>query len=420
MSYNSKLPMDDEYIAAGPADIRENLRALKEDQIVDAGTLAGLQVGNASGNIPEANGIVNKNLNADLLDGYEASDFATASHSHSASTASTAGFMSATDKTKLDGIDNGAQVNQNAFGNVVVGTTTIQADSKTDTLEMVAGTNISITPDATNDRVTIGVSGAIPITNGGTGATIAATALANLGLTATAAELNYMDGVTSKVQTQLGGKAPIAHSSSAITYGISTASVYGHAMASSATPLVAGTATVGIDNGNFAREGHVHPAQTNITGNAVTATTATTATLANTVKNTSGTMTFNWSGQSGQPTWLWGGSTATAMYVYNPSNFDVASVGGYTAAELLASGNNVAILTGTVAHGGTIPLPSGFTESQCHWLLSVDNRQVDDDDTIQCFTSSVARNRTNQGRVATNWTDQRGGRTSNYIIIGVK
>ena len=37
MSYNSKLPMDDEYIASGPADIRENFRALKEDQIVNAG-----------------------------------------------------------------------------------------------------------------------------------------------------------------------------------------------------------------------------------------------------------------------------------------------------------------------------------------------------------------------------------------------
>ena len=126
MSYNSKLPMDDEYIASGPADIRENFRALKEDQIVDAGTLAGLSAGNASGNIPKSNGIVNTNLNADLLDGCEASAFATASHTHSAATTSTAGFMSAADKTKMDGIATGAQVNQNAFSNVVVGATTIQ------------------------------------------------------------------------------------------------------------------------------------------------------------------------------------------------------------------------------------------------------------------------------------------------------
>ncbi|MGP1568489.1 MAG: hypothetical protein ACTTHM_07210 [Peptoanaerobacter stomatis] len=34
-------------------------------------------------------------------------------------------------------------------------------------------------------------------------------------------------------------------------------------------------------------------------------------------------MIFNWSGQGGQPLWLWGGSDGTNMYVYNPSNFNV-------------------------------------------------------------------------------------------------
>ncbi len=32
---------------------------------------------------------------------------------------------------------------------------------------------------------------------------------------------------------------------------------------------------------------------------------------------------FNWSGQGGQPSWLWGGNDATNMYVYNPANFSV-------------------------------------------------------------------------------------------------
>lgn len=58
-------------------------------------------------------------------------------------------------KTKLDNIASGAEVNQNAFSNVKVGTTTVAADSKTDTLEFVAGSNITLTPDATNDKVTI-------------------------------------------------------------------------------------------------------------------------------------------------------------------------------------------------------------------------------------------------------------------------
>lgn len=49
--------------------------------------------------------------------------------------------------------------NQNAFSNVKVGTTTIAADSTTDTLEFVAGSNIILTPDATSDKVTIAVNG---------------------------------------------------------------------------------------------------------------------------------------------------------------------------------------------------------------------------------------------------------------------
>lgn len=48
-----------------------------------------------------------------------------------------------------------AEENQNAFSNIIVGDTTIAADSKTDTLTIVAGNNVTLTPDATNDRLTI-------------------------------------------------------------------------------------------------------------------------------------------------------------------------------------------------------------------------------------------------------------------------
>ena len=44
---------------------------------------------------------------------------------------------------------------QNAFSNVKVGSTTVAADSAGDTLELVAGSNVTLTPDATNDKVTI-------------------------------------------------------------------------------------------------------------------------------------------------------------------------------------------------------------------------------------------------------------------------
>ena len=50
-----------------------------------------------------------------------------------------------------------AQANQNAFSNVKVGSTTVVADTTTDTIELV-GSNITITPDATNDKVTFAVA----------------------------------------------------------------------------------------------------------------------------------------------------------------------------------------------------------------------------------------------------------------------
>jgi len=50
---------------------------------------------------------------------------------------------------------------QNAFSSVVVNGTTIAADSQADTLELEAGTNIELTADATNEKVTIAVTGQV-------------------------------------------------------------------------------------------------------------------------------------------------------------------------------------------------------------------------------------------------------------------
>lgn len=78
-------------------------------------------------------------------------------HTISNATQSSSGLMSASDKAKLDNIENGAQVNQNAFSNVYVNGTTLSADIKTDTLTLV-GSNVTLTPDATNDKVTVGIT----------------------------------------------------------------------------------------------------------------------------------------------------------------------------------------------------------------------------------------------------------------------
>lgn len=156
MTYDGAKPADIQFISAGPADMRENQRALKDDKIVNAGKLNDYVQGNANGNIPVSNGTLCTNLNAEKLGGQNASAYATSGHGHSAVTTSTNGFMSNTDKTKLDGISTGAQVNQNAFSSITVsGQTTIQADNVADTVEFVAGTNITLTTDATNDKIAI-------------------------------------------------------------------------------------------------------------------------------------------------------------------------------------------------------------------------------------------------------------------------
>ena len=368
MAYDAAKPADTQFISAGPGDIRTNQEALRTGQIVDALKLKGYSPGNASGNVPVSNGTLCTNLNADKLDGNEATAFATAGHTHSAATTSSNGLMSNTDKAKLDGITTGAQPNQSAFANIVIDSTTMQADSATDTFTMVSGANITLTPDAANDKVTVAVTGPIPVANGGTGATTAAAALTNLGLTATAAELNHLygitstvaelnimhgvtataaeinfvDGVTSNVQTQLNAKAPTSHAVAATTYGIGTASVYGHAAASSATPLVAGTAAVGTDNGKYARENHVHPLQTSVsgasgscTGNAATATKLATARTISLTGAVTGSVTFD-------------GSTNASILT------SAGSVGSYDAAHSFAANGYQKLGNGLIIQWGIL------------------------------------------------------------------
>jgi hypothetical protein len=63
--------------------------------------------------------------------------------------------MSAADKTKLDGIAAGAQVNQSAFSNFAVATqTTVAADTTTDTVTFAQAGGMTITTNATTDTIT--------------------------------------------------------------------------------------------------------------------------------------------------------------------------------------------------------------------------------------------------------------------------
>lgn len=79
-----------------------------------------------------------------------------------------------------------AEANQNAYSNVKVGTTTVSAKSATDTITLEAGDNITLTPDATNKKVTIKATNTDThhqaknvTTNSATGTTQSTTALTN-------------------------------------------------------------------------------------------------------------------------------------------------------------------------------------------------------------------------------------------------
>lgn len=167
------------------ADAKTDLLTLKE------GANVSLAVDSANDVITI--GINTTGLNADTIDGQHASAFAPASHvgtggsAHAAATSSTAGFMSASDKAKLDGMQSGAQVNQNAFSRVSVNGTNIDADSPTDALTLAAGANIVLTPDATNDKVTIAATGVAQASHTHAGGDITSTV-------ASAANADTLDG----------------------------------------------------------------------------------------------------------------------------------------------------------------------------------------------------------------------------------
>lgn len=192
---------------------------------------------------------------------------------YSNATTSTAGLMSASDKTKLNGIATGAEVNQNAFSNITVGSTTIQADSKTDTLTLVAGTNITLTPDATNDKVTIEAATYSDVVSGGESGLMSGSDKAKLDGIASGAEVNQNAFSTVKVgstnvsaDTKTDTLTLVAGSNVTITPDAANDSITIAATdttytPASANPLMDGTAAVGTSV-KYAREDHVHPTDT--------------------------------------------------------------------------------------------------------------------------------------------------------------
>ena len=64
----------------------------------------------------------------------------------------------ALDQAVQNAVAGGGEVNQFAFSNVKVGSVTISATGKTDTVEFVAGSNVTLTPNASGKTITVSVT----------------------------------------------------------------------------------------------------------------------------------------------------------------------------------------------------------------------------------------------------------------------
>lgn len=120
-----------------------------------------------------------------------------------------------------------------------------------------------------------------------------------------------------EIDTKLNGKAPISHThtKSQITdFPTSMPASDVSAWAKAPTKPTYTKAEVGLGNVDNTADKDK---------NVKYATSAGLATNAQCLNNDDKYMKFHWSGQDGQPTWLWGGNDSGDMYVYNPSNFNV-------------------------------------------------------------------------------------------------
>lgn len=244
------------------------------------------------------------------------------------------------DQTKLNGIATGAEVNQNAFSNVVVGETTLAADTQTDTLTITPGANVTLTPNAASDSFTIAATDTTysPATTSANGL-MTSSQVTKLNGIAAGAEVNVIDSITVN-----GTAATVTSKTAAITVPtktsdltndsgyITSADVPEGAAASTSTPLMDGIAAVGTETA-FARGDHRHPTDTSRaalasptftgtpkapTATAGTNTTqlATTAFVQTAISGKQDTLTFDSTPTSGSSNPVTSGGIYTALGSY--------------------------------------------------------------------------------------------------------
>ena len=273
-----------------------------------------------------------------------------------------------------------AEANQNAFSNVKIGDVTIAADIKTDTLTLVAGNNITLTPDANNDKITIAAKDTT-YTLGSFGVTATAAELNKLdGITATTTELNYVDGVTNNIQEQLDGKAASSHThnyaGSSSAGGAATSANKLNTNAGSATqPVyfangipVATTYTLGKSVPSNAVFTDTHYSSKNVVG-------ATNATSNTATALTNGNVYIN-SVENGAVTSSHKiiGAGATTVTTDTSGNIVITSTDNNTTYSAAGSA------LGLVKSGGDVTISSGVItvndDSHNHTIANIDNLQT--------------------------------------------
>ena len=221
----------------------------------------------------------------------------------------------------------------------------------------LAGTQTHAAFDGTAD-VYAAVSGVLPIANGGTGASTAAGALENLGLTATAAELNTLDGITADVdELNLLDGATISTTELNYLDGV-TSSVQDQLdakleatdfVASDTAPeALAASAAAGTAS-SYSRSDHAHAAPSlSFTGDASASSTQLTGTSDHAITLTLATVNSDTSAT---------GETA-AKQLENGDSFNICSVQA-NGKGLVTSNDNVAITLPTVKAGTGITVTDG-------------------------------------------------------------
>lgn len=80
---------------------------------------------------------------------------------------------------------------------------------------------------------------------------------------------------------------------------------------------------------------------------------------ADSLNNDAARMHMHWSGQSGQPSWLWGGNDPNNQYVYDPRNFHVAFADNATHATAADSATSASSATTAGSAGSASSVPWG-------------------------------------------------------------